>query len=68
MGSIFSFIEYINNFRIKKAKALLAEPSVKINEISHMLGFENTNYFSRIFRKTTGITPSDYRERVLNKI
>ncbi len=49
---------YINNLRLEKSKALLKEHSVK--EVATLVGFENTNYFSRAFRKKYGVSPSSY--------
>lgn len=55
-----SLINYITELRIKKAKELLKEDK-KISEISEMLGFNDTRYFAKIFKKYVGVTPSDYK-------
>ena len=52
---------------MKKAKQLLADPRIKINEISSQVGYNDGNYFGKSFRKFSGVSPSEYREQVLNK-
>jgi len=53
--------EYVIKVRMEKAKKLLADPNIKINRISQMLGYSNNNYFSKAFKNYFGISPSDYR-------
>ena len=45
---------------------LLRENKMSIKEISYELGFENPNYFSRLFKKQEGATPTQKRHRILN--
>lgn len=56
-----------NQFRIErkieKAKALIADGTHNITEISDILGFENVSYFCRIFKKYTGLSPKSYKEK-----
>lgn len=52
--------DYINQMKIEKAKELLEKHEYMMYEISDMLGFENPYYFSKVFKKLTGITPSEY--------
>lgn len=52
--------DYINQIKIEKAKELLEKHEYMMYEISDMLGFENPYYFSKVFKKLTGITPSEY--------
>ncbi|KQM31806.1 helix-turn-helix domain-containing protein [Chryseobacterium sp. Leaf201] len=59
-------LELIHLYLISEAKNLLAEGELNISEISHLLGFENTTYFSRLFRKEVGMTPVKFRESILN--
>ncbi len=54
------FSDYINQSKIEKAKKLMAENELKIYEISNLLGFESAFYFSRVFKKVTGVSPRDY--------
>lgn len=57
------FSEYINTCKINEAKRLLDEGSLKVYEIADMLGFESSFYFSKVFKKLEGISPSDYANR-----
>lgn len=61
-----SITHYINHIRIEKAKTLLKESTLQINEMAFELGFESANYFTRIFKKETGKTPIAYRENPLS--
>ena len=56
-----NFINYLTSKRMEKAKELLKNPRLKIYEISTAVGYENSRYFSSIFKKYTGQTPIDYR-------
>lgn len=55
-------VEYITAMRINKSKEkLLKNSSMPISEISKLSGFESASYFTKIFKKSEGITPSDFR-------
>lgn len=56
-----SYVEYITQLRINKAKELLTNCNCKVYEISDMVGYENSYYFNRIFKKITGMTPIEYK-------
>ena len=53
--------EYITNQKINRSKELLNDGSLKIYEIADQLGFESAFYFSKVFKKVTGVSPKDYR-------
>jgi len=57
-----NFNTYINNVRVEAAKNLLLHDSVSIVDIATMIGFDNQSYFTKVFKKTTKVTPSRYRE------
>lgn len=57
--------QYITEYRMEKAKELLAHPHYKINDISTAVGYSDGNYFGKSFRRYTGLSPSEYREKVL---
>jgi two-component system response regulator YesN len=59
-----NFIEYVTEARIRGAKELLADPGISIKEVCAMSGYSDPNYFSRIFKKYEGVTPSEYRENM----
>lgn len=56
--------QYLTEFRMEKAKALLADPRYKIADISSRVGYSDGNYFGKSFRKYTGLSPSEYREKI----
>ncbi|RQN09167.1 helix-turn-helix domain-containing protein [Clostridium butyricum] len=56
-----NFIDYINLYKIEKAKQLLENTDMSIINISISLGYDESGYFSKIFKKTVGVTPSVYR-------
>ncbi|WCT54047.1 response regulator [Paenibacillus kyungheensis] len=53
--------EYVQQLRMDKAKTLLNEEGLKIQEISEMLGYKDKNYFSKAFRNYYQLSPSEYR-------
>ncbi len=58
-----NFIEYLTRVRIEKAKELLQKSEPSIKEISSLCGYSDPNYFSRLFKKQTDMTPREYRMR-----
>ena len=57
-----NFIDYITNIRIERAKKLLRDKTLSIKEICMEVGYKDPNYFSRLFKKSVGFTPTEYRE------
>lgn len=57
-----NFVKYITDLRIEKAKELLLCTSKKSSEICEEVGYDDPHYFSSIFKKTTGMTPTQFRE------
>jgi len=57
-----SFMEYVMTKRIEKAKQLLGDTDSRACEVGEKVGYDNPNYFSRIFKKYTGLSPSQYKE------
>lgn len=56
-----SFTKYLNNYRINQAITLLENTNYNFTEIAMQVGFESANYFSTVFKKETGYTPSKYK-------
>ncbi len=56
------FTVFLRNTRIDKAKQLLSDLSIKIYEIADLVGFEDSKYFSKVFKVATGMTPKTYRK------
>lgn len=55
-----NFIPYVNRVKMKKAKQLFAEGKM-VYQVSDLLGYENSTYFSKVFKKVEGVTPEQYR-------
>lgn len=54
------FNEYVTQCKVNEAKNLLADSSYKVYEIAEMLGFESAFYFSKVFKKVEGVSPTEY--------
>lgn len=59
--------KFINNHKISKAKEFLEETSLSVSEISNKVGINDLAYFCRLFKKITGITPSEYKKTFLSR-
>lgn len=57
------FTDYVTENKIHHAQKLLRETDMKIYEISNMLGFQSAYYFSKVFKKVTGMTPREFSEK-----
>jgi AraC-like DNA-binding protein len=57
-----SFTEYVSRVRVEKARELLLNPQKRISEVAFEVGFQSLPHFNRVFRKITGINPSEYRK------
>ena len=57
-----TFIEYLTSLRMNKAKELLRCTGMRSSEIAGEIGYKDAHYFSYLFKKTQGMTPSDYRK------
>ncbi|NOU66620.1 helix-turn-helix domain-containing protein [Paenibacillus sp. LMG 31461] len=58
-----NFVDYVNSVRIDKAKKLLLTPDIRIQDAAQLVGYQNINSFNRMFKKSTGFTPSEYRKK-----
>lgn len=56
----FNFIDWLSMLRVKKAKELLTSSNLTVKEVCFLVGYKDPNYFSRIFKKKIGLTPSEY--------
>lgn len=56
------FILYLTELRIEKSKVLLADVTVNVKDISSRVGFRDSNYYTKVFKRMEGVTPSEYRQ------
>jgi len=63
-----TFINYLNKYRVEKAKLLLNNNETRINSISGQVGFSSDSYFIKVFKSITGLTPGEYQNYVLSNI
>ena len=60
-----NFVDYLTNYRIRKAKELLSSaPQSTVAEIAESVGFRDTGYFCKVFKKAPGFTPNRFRKGV----
>ena len=53
--------EYANKIKIDTAKTLIRDDNMNFSEISDYLSFDNPQYFSRVFKRITGLTPTEFK-------
>jgi len=58
-----AFIDYLTVMRVEQAEKLIRENNMNIKEVAFAVGYQDPNYFSKIFRKLVGVSPSMYAER-----
>lgn len=58
-----SFNGYLNNIRIEKSKELLRKTNMHLSDIAQTVGFVDQSYFTKVFKKITGIAPNKYRDK-----
>lgn len=62
-----SFIDYLTNVRVEAAKELVMEKDKTISDIAWEVGYHDPNYFTKVFKKIVGLTPSEYKEEKYNE-
>ena len=61
-----NYMDYMVKLRIDKAKKLLGDQNLKIQDISEIVGYSDSKYFGRLFKKHVGVLPSEYRLKLMN--
>ena len=56
-----NFSTYLNEFRVQKARQLMTDTRLNLKDISAACGYSDANYFTKVFKRITGKTPSEYR-------
>ncbi len=56
--------QYLGNYRLERAKRMLEKDFDKITEIAEKCGYANGNYFAKVFKEATGMTPAEYRKKM----
>jgi AraC-like DNA-binding protein/ligand-binding sensor protein len=59
-----TFTDYLSRARVEKTKQLLLNPHVRVSEAAYEAGFQSLSQFNRVFRRVTGESPSEHRERI----
>ena len=57
-----NFMDYLTELRMNKAKELLCSDESSVQDVADQIGYRDLKYFSRLFKKTTGISPSEYKK------
>ena len=57
---IYSFLDILQDYRLKEAKKMILENQYKISEIAEKVGYHDISYFIRVFKKKYGVTPNNY--------
>lgn len=63
-----TFNEYVALLKIEYAKQLILNSNLKIYEVSERLGYDNADYFTRVFKKNTGLTPIKFKNGLIHTI
>lgn len=56
-----NFVDYLTELRIEKSMGFLENEGISIKEVCHKIGYNDPNYYCKIFKKVTGMTPTEYR-------
>jgi AraC-like DNA-binding protein len=59
-----TFTDFLNRVRVEKAKNLLENPHLCVNEAAFEVGFQSLPHFNRLFRKIVGVSPTEFREKL----
>ena len=58
--------EYLTAERMRQAKRLLSDPSVRLYDVCYQVGYLSPSYFSKLFKKLTGMPPGEYRQKAIS--
>lgn len=63
-----NFTAYLAEYRIEEAKKLLIQPNVNVKEVGQRVGYPDSSYFTKVFRRLAGVSPSEYRMTMLKEL
>ena len=63
----YTFVSYVTAWRISRAQLMLASTQMPVQKVAAELDFNQVNYFSRVFRAHTGVTPSEFRRQCASR-
>lgn len=63
-----TFVDYLTHRRIERAQGLLASTDLPVSTVARQVGYRDPNYFSRVFAQVTGLSPSEFRHRLLRQM
>jgi YesN/AraC family two-component response regulator len=56
-----NFTSYLTEYRVNEAKKMLEQPTVNVKDIGRAVGYSDSNYFTKVFKRITGLSPTEYR-------
>lgn len=62
-----NFTPYLTEYRVEAAKKLLARPNFNIKEAGKAVGYGDSNYFAKVFKRITGQSPTEYRQEIFRR-
>ena len=62
-----NFTSYLTEYRVAEAKKMLEEPTVNVKDVGKSVGYMDSNYFARVFKRITGQTPTEYRAGIFQR-
>ena len=60
----YSIMDYYSNLKIERAKILMKDDTLSVSRIAEQLGYSSIHYFSRAFKKKTGLSPTEYKSKI----
>lgn len=63
-----NFTAYLTEYRLEEAKKLLMQPNVSVKSVGEKVGYPDSSYFAKVFKRITGCSPSEYRRNFLRKL
>ncbi len=62
-----NFTTYLTEFRVEEAKRQLQQPTVNVKDVGKAVGYGDSNYFTKVFRRITGMSPTEYRMSIFRE-